>query len=530
MGQYLFYNGTVITMEEELYAEAVLVEDGIIAGVGSLDTLLGQAAADARKVDLNGRTLMPAFIDPHSHFSAYANSLLQAALDETVNFEEITEKIQDFIKKKQLPKGQWVVAKGYDHNALAEQAHPSREVLDAAAPDNPVIIQHKSGHVGVFNTAALELLHVTEDTKAPDGGVIGKKDGKLTGYMEEAAFMKYLKEIPMSSVEELMEAYEKTQQVYASHGITTIQEGMMVDQMLPMYQGLMQSEMLKLDLVGYVDVNNGSELMREFGENPREYRNHFRIGGYKIFLDGSPQGRTAWMRSPYVGDDDYCGYGTMTDEAVYEAIKRSLEENRQILAHCNGDAASEQYLRAWEKAAAEGIWNPGARPVMIHAQLVGVDQLPRVKKLSMIPSFFVAHVYHWGDVHMANFGKARADEISPASSALKEGILFTFHQDAPVIEPDMLETIWCAVNRITKKGVLLGENERLPVLEALKAVTINGAYQYFEEDKKGSIRKGKRADLIILDKNPLAIPSEEIRDIQVLETYKDGVQVFRLGD
>ena len=293
--QYLFYNGTVITMEEELYAEAVLVEDGIIAGVGSFDTLLGQTAADVKKVDLNGRTLMPAFIDPHSHFSAYANSLLQAALDETVNFEEITEKIQDFIKKKQLPKGQWVVAKGYDHNALAEHAHPSREVLDAAAPDNPVIIQHKSGHVGVFNTAALELLHVTEDTKAPDGGVIEKKDGKLTGYMEEAAFMKYLKEIPMSSVKELMEAYEKTQKVYASHGITTIQEGMMVDQMLPMYQGLMQSEMLKLDLVGYVDVNNGSELMREFGENPREYRNHFRIGGYKIFLDGSPQGRTAWM-------------------------------------------------------------------------------------------------------------------------------------------------------------------------------------------------------------------------------------------
>ncbi len=528
MGQKLFYNGTILTMEEELYAEAVLVEDGNVTGVGSYEMLLDRAAADVEKVDLGGRTLMPAFIDPHSHFSAYASSLLQVPLEEAVNFGEIAEKIRDFIEKKQVPKGQWVVAKGYDHNALAEQAHPGREVLDAAAPDNPVIIQHKSGHVGVYNTAALKLLHVTEETKAPDGGVIGLKDGKLTGYMEEAAFLKYQKEIPMSSVEELMESYRKTQDVYASHGITTIQEGMMMDQMVLLYQGLLKSEMLKLDLVGYVDVNNGSELLREFGGEKGEYRGHFRIGGYKIFLDGSPQGRTAWMRTPYAGDEDYRGYGTMTEEAVYEAVKRSCEEGRQILAHCNGDAAGEQYLRAWEKAEAEGLWDADDRPVMIHAQLLGVDQLPRVKKLGMIPSFFVAHVYHWGDVHIANFGKERAKEISPAASALKEGIVFTFHQDAPVIEPDMLETVWCAVNRETKKGVLLGKEERISVLEALKAVTINGAYQYFEEQEKGSIREGKRADLVVLDQNPLETDPAAIRDIRVMETYKDGELVFRL--
>lgn len=530
MGQQLFYNGTVLTMEEELYAGAVLVEDGMIVGVGDLEELSERASSGVTRVDLAGRTLMPAFIDPHSHFSAYASSLLQVPLDEAVNFEEIVEKIRDFIEKKQVSKGQWVVAKGYDHNALAEQAHPGREVLDAAAPDNPVMLQHKSGHVGVYNTAALKLLHVTEETKAPAGGVIGFKDGKLTGYMEEAAFLQYQKEIPMASAEELMDAYAKTQQVYASHGITTMQEGMMMDQMAPVYQALLKSGMLKLDLVGYVDVNNGSELQREFGTGHREYRDHFRIGGYKIFLDGSPQGRTAWMRKPYMGNEDYCGYGTMTDEAVYDAVKRSCQEGVQLLAHCNGDAASEQYLRAWEKAVSEGLWDEDDRPVMIHAQLVGLDQLPRVEKLGMIPSFFVAHVYHWGDVHIVNFGEERAKEISPAASALKEGILFTFHQDAPVIEPDMLETVWCAVNRKTKKGVLLGEQERVSVLEALKAVTVNGAYQYFEEKEKGSIREGKRADLVVLDRNPLETDPAKIRDIRVMETYKDGEVVFRLED
>ena len=525
MGKQLFYNGTILTMEPELYVEAVLVEDGVIVSTGSREELENMFSEEDERVDLKGKTLMPAFIDPHSHFSAYANSLLQVPLEECMTFEEIIDKIRDFIKKNEVPAGKWIVAKGYDHNSLNEHAHPDCKVLSEAAPENPVMIQHKSGHVGVFNTMALERLGVTEETKAPAGGVIEKKDGKLTGYMEETAFMKYQKEVDMPSVEELMEAYKKTQEIYAAHGITTIQEGMMVDQMAPMYQALLQSGMLKLDIVGYVDANSGGKLFEIFADHCKEYRGHFKIGGYKIFLDGSPQGRTAWMRTPYVGGD-YYGYGTMTDEAVYAAVTRASAEGYQLLAHCNGDAASEQYLRACEDAVEHGAMSRAERPVMIHAQLVGVDQLPRVRQLGMIPSFFVAHVYHWGDVHIANFGRERAAEISPAASALQEDILFTFHQDSPVIEPDMLETVWCAAKRETKQGVILGEMERVPVLEALKAVTIHGAYQYFEEDTKGSIQAGKRADFVVLDGNPLEVEVDDIRRLNVLATYKDGVKVY----
>ena len=217
----------------------------------------------------------------------------------------------------------------------------------------------------------------------------------------------------------------------------------------------------------------------------------------------------------------------MTDEAVYEAVKQAVKEHMQILAHCNGDAASDQYIRVCQKVKEEGNDLAEIRPVLIHGQLLGVDQLETVKQLPLIPSFFVAHVYHWGDTHIKNFGKERASQISPVASAIEKGICYTFHQDAPVIEPDMMETVWCAVSRKTKNGVILGEEEKITVLDALKGITIHAAYQYFEEKEKGSIRPGKHADFVILDQNPMETLTEDIRRIQVLETIKDGKVIYR---
>ena len=275
-----------------------------------------------------------------------------------------------------------------------------------------------------------------------------------------------------------------------------------------------------------------------------------------MFLDGSPQGRTAWMRTPYLpetpdvrekgqGDtcpetyetkENYRGYNTLEDSQVKENVLKAELEDMQLLAHCNGDMAAEQYMDQLETVYRElgsgnsrkpGFYRGDIRPVMIHAQLLGLDQLERVKKLGVIPSFFLAHVYHWGDVHVRNFGIRRASHISPAGSALKEGIIFTLHQDSPVISPDMLETLWCAVNRETKGGMVLGREECLPVWEALKALTINGAYQYFEEDEKGSIVNGKVADFAILDRNPMSVEPEAIRDIRVLATIKEDRLIWK---
>ena len=221
-------------------------------------------------------------------------------------------------------------------------------------------------------------------------------------------------------------------------------------------------------------------------------------------------------------------------------VRGAVENGRQILAHCNGDAASGQYLAALEKAAAASPDKPdkpervdklekirALRPVMIHCQTVRDDQLDEMKELGVIPSIFVAHTWYWGDVHLKNLGPERGAHISPVRAALERGLVYNFHQDTPVLEPDMLQTVWCAANRVTRGGQPIGQDQCVGVYDALKGVTCNAAYAYHEEERKGTLEEGKLADLVILDRNPLKTDKRKIRDIQVLETVKEGETLYR---
>ena len=519
----IYYNGDFITLEDD-NIEAILVEDSLIKKVGLKEEVMKDKDENTEVIDLEGKTIMPAFIDAHSHFTSVANNLLKVDLGECINFEEIIERLRSFKNDNNISDGEWILACNYDHNNLVEKNHPRKEVLDEALPNNPVLIQHKSGHMGVINSLGLELLNINENTQDIVGGTIERKEGKVTGYLEENAFVEYQMKVPMPSFNDLLEAYKKTQEIYLKNGITTIQEGMTYPEMIPLYKQLLENNLLKLDLVAYIDINSKEAFLEKLPQHMKKYYKNLKIGGYKIFLDGSPQGRTAWMREPYKNSDGYCGYGTMSDEEVGKAIKKAYEENMQILAHCNGDRAAEQYIQAIDKYKNSNE----IRPVMIHAQLLGLDQVKFLKKLNIIPSFFIAHTYYWGDTHIENFGYVRAKNISPVGSALKENVIYTFHQDSPVILPNIFETIWCAVKRQTKNGVELNNEEKISVLEAIKGVTINAAYQYFEEDKKGSIKEGKLANFIIVDKNPLKVEIDEIKNIKVLETIKEGETLFKM--
>ena len=518
----IFYNGDFITLENS-QIEAILIEDEFIKKVGRKEDVFKLKDDTTKIIDLQGKTLMPAFLDAHSHFTGVASNLLKVNLEECTNFEEIKEKLIEFKRDNNIQDGKWIIGCNYEHNNLQEKTHPTGEVIDEVLPNNPVLLQHKSGHMGVFNNKGLEFLKIDKNTPDIPGGKIERKDGKPTGYMEENAFINYQAKVPVGSFEELLQSYKKAQEIYLKNGITTIQEGMTYKEMIPLYKELIKDDILKLDLVSYIGIQDRDIFLKEFKNNIKRYKNNFKIGGYKIFLDGSPQGRTAWMRTPYIDDKNYFGYGTMKDKEVEEAIRIVYKDNLQILAHCNGDKATEQYIKALKKVKNKNE----IRPVMIHAQLLGIDQIKDLKELKIIPSFFIAHIYYFGDIHIKNFGYERAKYISPVGTTLKEGATYTFHQDSPVIPPNMFETIWCAVKRVTKAGAVLEEKEKISVLDAIKGVTINSAYQYFEEDKKGSIKEGKYADLIILDKNPLKIDIDEIKDIKILETIKNGKTLYK---
>ncbi len=522
-GKQIYSGGTILTMETQGTAEAVLVEDGLIRAIGSREQMVQMAGTDAERISLEGRTMLPAFLDAHSHITALASTLSLASLDGTRDFAEIVQRLKDFARVRGIRRGEWIVGFGYDQNQLKEQIHPTKEVLDKVFPDTPVMIAHKSGHMGVANSKALACFGITANSENPEGGKIGRKPGlrEPNGYLEETAFTSL--KPPDASQQQRMEQMEQAQQIYFSHGITTIQDGLTRAGEWELLSKMAQLRRIKADIVCYPDRKQTPHLPSCNPQFMGKYWNRLKIGGYKIFLDGSPQGRTAWMTSPYEGEQEYCGYPIYTDEEVREFVEDAVQRRIPLLAHCNGDAACEQFLSAFERVGCHG---QDLRPVMIHAQLLRPDQVPRLKEIGMIASFFVAHTYYWGDVHLKNFGK-RAMDVSPVGTAVREGVAYTFHQDTPVIAPDMLETVWCACNRITAQGTALGQQERISVLDALKGVTKNVAFQYFEEGRKGSIAPGKLADFCILDKNPLEVPVEDLREISVAATIKEGEFVYR---
>ena len=535
----LFCNATFVPLtDEDARADALLVDDeGRIAFVGPLEEAR-ERAGGAEEVDLGGAAVLPGLIDPHSHFTGSLQYLLFADLSECTSFAEITETLKAFAAKRHIGPDGVIMGNGYDQNNLIEQRHPDKSVLNAVSEDTPVLITHVSNHMGVANDCLLELAGVTPTTPDPEGGRYGRMDGTgdLDGYAEEPAAMNpfYAVTTPRLGLD-FAAMVPAMQRIYLEHGVTTCQDGATAPDMAGVLVSLAKAGLLKMDIVAYPMW--GTDVMATLAANPeydsQDYHGHFRFGGLKMFLDGSPQGLTAWMTEPYAegpdGERDWVAYGTMTDEDAAAFARLAIDSNHQLLCHCNGDAAADQLLRVYE-AARDASGNPGKaalRPVMIHAQTARADQYEKMAEIGMIPSIFSSHIWYWGDAHLRNLGPARGGRVSACGDAARSGIPFTLHTDTPVLRPNLLEAAWCAVNRVTKGGVQLDEDQKITPYEALRAITFNGAYQYGEEDLKGTLEAGKLADLVVLDRNPLAVDPREIRDIQVLATIKEGEVIYR---
>jgi predicted amidohydrolase YtcJ len=535
----IYYNGDIITMEGDsaVYVESVAVKDGKIIFTG--------AKADTDKMkndsttmhDLKGSTLVPGFIDGHAHFHGFGAQAVGANLlaspDGGVNdIDGLVSELKTWYAKNDTVKSSgWIFGMGFDDAVLKEKRFPTKEDLDKVSKDVPVCIVHISGHFCVLNSKGLEMKKITAASKNPAGGLIRRIKGSQepNGVLEELAAIPVFFPIVSPTQPDLAEYYlDKAQEMAVKFGYTTAQEGraMTNHELMASYA---EKGKFKIDVVSYVDYMFPQYMRSKWYGS--DYKNKYRIGGLKITLDGSPQGRTAWRTIPYVLPPDgqkqgYTGYPAIAeDQKVTDVYDSAFANNWQILTHANGDAAIDQMIRCMQKAAAKH-GNNNRRSVLIHGQFIRMDQLDSLKKLDVIASLFPMHTFYWGDWYKQIIGPDMAEKISPIKSALNKGLKVTSHTDAPVAFPNLMMILHTTVNRVTRSGTVLGPGERLTPYEALKCITIWGAYQHFEDDKKGSLKVGKLADMVVLDKNPLKVDPMTLKDIQVLETIKEGKSVY----
>lgn len=537
----LYFNGKIITMETEevIYVEAVVERNGKIAFVGALEEAEKQFPY-LNKIDLEGKTLLPGFIDPHSHFGMVSNTMGQVNLNpepvgNVINIKDILTALKEYKEEKDIPDGEWIFGWGYDDGQLEEKRHPTKNDIDQVLPNNPVYLQHASGHMGVANAMALAALNVNAETKDPEGGNIDRfpNSQEPTGLVQETAMYPFVGNMLEILAKDQAKYFEATQTYYASNGVTTAQDGMTDRNALQFYQTQADAGKLKIDLValaGFSDLKiNLQDSLLQF----KTYKNGFKIQGTKIIADGSPQGKTAFFTQPYLTEVSGCdrdckGLPSISQEGLNNLFLLGYEHNNQLFIHCNGDAAVDMVIAAHEYAC-EQLDQPldkDRRTIIIHAQFSRPDQLKTYAKYKMEPSFFTNHAYFWGDVHVENLGVDRAHFLSPMASSLQLGLKSTNHSDDTVTPLNPLFSVWTAVNRISRAGAVIGKYEKITPYQALQAVTYHAAYELFEENDKGSLAVGKLADFVILDENPLVVDPMKIKDIKILETIKEGSSIF----
>ena len=528
------YVGRIITMDpSQPFAEAVLVEGERIVAVGGKE-LRKAHEGDARVVELGRRAMLPGFIDAHGHLTAtaaYINfvNLSPPPVGPVADVARLQTTLREHIERERIPAGRWVVGVGYDDSLLKEKRHPTRDDLDAVSREHPIFIVHVSGHLSVGNSALLSQVGISSETVDPPGGAYRRRadSREPNGVFEEMAHYAVMARLPRPNPDGALIGLQKTLAYLASRGLTTVQDGGANTENLQLLQSAAQNGLLNLDVVAYRYWSPiGMALPKEFVSN--EYQNRFRVDGVKIILDGSPQGKTAFLSRPYtvppVGRDaSYRGYPSLPEPVVQKAVTAALQARVPLLAHANGDAAAEILIDAVDAAAVA----EAPRVVMIHSQTVRDDQLDRMARLRITPSFFVSHTFFWGDWHREEtLGVERAIRISPTRSATERGIRYTLHNDPPVVPPDMIRTLWSATTRRTRSGEVLGREQRASTHEALAGITLDAARQYGEEASKGSISAGKQADFVIVDQDPLAMDPENLLQLQVLETISRGKTVF----
>ncbi|MDZ7781863.1 MAG: amidohydrolase [Halioglobus sp.] len=531
-----FINGNVLTMDaQNSIAEALSVRKTRIEAVGSTAEIMALAGDDTEIIDLKGRTLLPGFVDAHGHFPGSGMHAIAADLNSPpIGDKKTMAQVLDALREEAARRdpGEWVVGFGYDDTLLAEGRHPTRAELDTVSAEHPVAAMHISGHMLVANTEALALAGIDADTPDPPGGVIGRRPGSRepNGLLEETARLELMTMMQDMGLRDLWRLFRSAGREYLGRGVTTAQSGGVTPQLARGLSLASKLGIVRQRLVLFPFETEFGETLLDGRYDPADYAGgRVHMGAVKLVADGSIQGYTGYLsepyHTPYRGDPDYRGYPTLSREQLFDKVASLHAAGYQLAIHGNGDAAIEDILDAFE-AAQRAHPDPDPRMILIHAQMARRDQVARMGPLGVTPSFFSAHTWYWGDRHRDIFlGPERAALISPARWAVDDELRFSSHLDTPVVPMEPLQAVWSQVHRITHGGDVLGPGQRIAVMRALRAVTIDAAWQVFLEDRLGSLEAGKYADLVVLSGNPLEAPMA-MRELQVERTVIGGATVY----
>ena len=538
MRQILYHNATVLTVDAtDSVAGAVLTEGERILAVGDARALRGRARADLELRDLDGLTLVPGFIDPHGHFpdsgflALFRADLSGLPIGTCESLADVFDRLRD--KAAATPAGEWVIGSMFEPGGLRENRFPTREELDRVSDRHPLWVVHISGHAGAANSRALALRGIDESAPDPPGARFGRDaaDGRLDGLLEGMAAMGELGDTEFQMTWERFRAAVKTASAeYLAQGVCMAQNAWATRALLGHFVRLASEAPPPLDLMvlpaGFLEPRlSGGELGLVLPT-----RDRVRIGPRKLFGDGSFHLQTACLTRPYHrplnGQPGYRCELEVTAEQMTRRIGVLHDAGFQCHIHANGDATADLVLDAIE-AVQRHNHRDDHRHTLIHAQTLRQDQLDRMAALGVSVSFFPAHLYYWGDFHRdVTLGPVRVHDMCPTRWAAERGIRFTIHNDAQVTPTLPLHLMWCAVNRVSVNGTSVGPAHKLLPREALRAHTIDAAWQVFEEAERGSIEPGKRADFAILSGNPLA-EGGAIRDLVVEETVVRGETAYR---
>ena len=537
----IFYGGDIVTMNKaQPAAEAVAIQNGKITKVGSLSQVKSLQGKDTKLINLNGQTLMPGLVEPHVHIIGTAFS--EEIFLNLSNFTMPHDTIDGLVAKltaysKNFKDGEWVNAFGVDPSRTDPfMSELTADILDRVSTTKPVFVLNQSLHIAYANHKALEMAGLNDSSPNPKGGTLLKDSkGRLTGVVYEVpAFELFLSKMPLPTQEVIEQAVAKVGQKLVSKGVTTSAEitvgGYLgVDKEYALFNAMTRNGKLPVRVRGYMYSSAYPATNNSY--KPGQGDDIFKLIGVKIVADGSNQGLTGAMSKPYDYPAGTTNTGTLnfTEQELYDLAKPRFDQGWQISVHSNGDKSIEQTLNVFSKLVKKPS-DAKSRSRIEHFTVPTEAQIDKAAKLGVVPGFTIGHTDYWGEAfHNHLIGAERADRIDPSATMIKKGMHFAYHSDSPVSPIHPLKYASEGASRLWQVAPqkVLNANEKVSINNALKAITIDAAYQLKMDDKIGSIQEGKYADFAIVNQNPMKTDAYKIRDIEVNETWVNGQQVFK---